>query len=83
MPGPLIRGESEQAAKTSRLLGVAKDRMGIAPCDYHVMESFKATIPDDKAGTQFAKDVAESFTDKIKRAKKFIPGVGQYDLDIQ
>ena len=26
--------ESDNEAKTSRLLGVKKDRMGIAPCDY-------------------------------------------------
>lgn len=80
---PMIWKEGEQEAKTNRLLGIKKDDMGIAPCDYRVMESFKATIPDDKVGTQFGKEQLENFTEKIKRTKKFIPGVGQYNLDVQ
>jgi len=47
------------------------------------MESFKKTIPDDKAGTQFGKEQLENFTEKIKRAKKLIPGVGHYNIDVQ
>ena len=59
-----------------------KKNNSVAPNAYNALEAFKFSARDDTQCSVGGKEKIESMFVKIRKAKKYIPGVGHYDTDI-